>query len=318
MKNRRSAIFWLLPAVLLPALLASALFLLKHRPAENAIADAGSEQTAVIVPDEPPAPTSVPIPQYDPSMTGEEGWVQADGKLFYLQGGGAVTGLRIIDGRYYYFDPKGVKAAAVGVDVSTYSENIDWERVKAQGIDFAIIRVGGRGWTSGSIYADLRCEGYLRDARRAGLRLGVYFYGTAVNEQEAAEEADAVLRVLRGRVLELPVYYDAEASGEFPRGRADRLPSASRTRLIQVFCERIEAAGYRAGVYSGAYFLRTSLNWPTLDRRPVWVASYSADQTPPRHPGDYQLWQFTDRGNVDGIRCGVDMDVMFSRPGTGS
>ena len=317
MKNRQKAILWVLLALLLLALPALCFFLL--RPATVTLpprVETAEDETALIVFDEVPAPVSTPIPHYDPSMTGEEGWVQADGKLFYLQGGGAVTGLRIIDGKYYYFDPNGVKAAAIGVDVSTYNENIDWDRVKAQGVDFAIIRAGGRGWTSGSIYGDLRCEGYLRNARKAGLQLGVYFYGTAVNEYEAAAEADAVLRVLKGRALELPVYYDAEASGEFPHGRADRLPSALRTRLIQVFCERIEAAGYTAGVYSGAYFLRTSLNWKTLDNRPVWAASYSTDRTPPRYPGSYQIWQFTDRGNVDGICCGVDMNVMFSRPGT--
>ena len=265
------------------------------------------EETATV---ETPAPTAA-IPHYDPAMGDYTGWVTANGELYYLRNGGAVTGLQRIEGKYCYFDTRGVKAAAVGVDVSTYNENIDWARARAQGIDFAIIRAGGRGWTSGGIYDDLRCEAYLRGADKAGLRLGVYFYSTAISEAEAVAEADYVLRLLKGRALELPVFYDVEMSGEFPKGRADTLSVAERTRIATAFCKRVESAGYEAGVYSGRYFLMTSIDSRALSRYTLWLAAYTKDGMAPDFALDYRLWQFTDRGNVDGIRCGTDMDVMF-------
>ena len=269
----------------------------------------------VIVEEAESVETPVPketVPPYDPALGDYTGWVTANGDLFYLRNGVAVTGLQRIDGRYCYFDARGVKAAAVGVDVSTYNENIDWERAKAQGIDFAIIRVGGRGWTSGGIYADLRCEAYLRGADKAGLQLGVYFYSTAINEAEAVAEADYVLRVLKGRQLALPVFYDVEMSGEFPKGRADQLSSAERTKIALAFCQRIESAGYEAGVYSGRYFFMRSIDRKAMSRYTLWLAAYTKDGMPPDFALDYRLWQFTDRGNVDGILCGTDMNVMFS------
>ena len=265
---------------------------------------------AVVIPAEPPEPGG--IPHYEPSMQGDEGWVTADGKLFYLQGGGAVTGLRLIDGKYCFFDRSGVKAESVGVDVSTYNENIDWDRVREQGIGFAILRTGGRGWTSGSIYDDVRFERYLRDATETGIRVGVYFYSPALNEQEAAAEAKAVLQALQGRALDLPVYYDVELSGEFPKGRADRLRSGERTQNALAFCRVIESAGYRAGVYAGQYFFLDSINFQPLSRYEIWMASYTNDGLPPISARGYRIWQFTDRGNVDGISGGVDMNVMFS------
>jgi len=276
---------------------------------ENAEAEEG-ENLAVVIQSE--TRETGGIPHYDPSMRGDEGWVTADGKLFYLQGGGAVTGLRLIDGKYCYFDRSGVKAETVGVDVSTYNENIDWNRVREQGIGFAVIRTGGRGWTSGSIYGDVRFERYLRDAMEAGLQVGVYFYSTALNEQESAAEATAVLESLQGRALDLPVYYDIELSGEYPKGRADRLSTGERTKNALAFCRVIESAGYRAGIYAGQYFYLDSINYQPLSRYEIWMASYTNDGLPPLSARGYRIWQFTDRGNVDGISGGVDMNVMFS------
>ncbi len=272
---------------------------------EPAVTEEEAETEAVIVAD------GETIPHYDPSMRGDEGWVQANGALYYLEGGGPVTGLRLIDGKYYYFDERGVKAAAVGIDVSTYNEEIDWERVREQGIGFAIIRLGGRGWTSGKIYPDLRCGAYLRGAKKAGLRVGAYFYSTARNEAEAAGEAEAVLKVLGGLPLELPVFIDLELSGEYPKGRADGLSASERSAAAEAFCRRIESAGYRAGVYSGQYYLHSSLDAKALSRYAIWLASYTKDGFPPRFRVPFSLWQFTDRGSVDGVRSRVDMNVLL-------
>ena len=324
-KEKDKQRFWLsYLLIVLILLIAGAVLipLLVLVPMQHSATAPGTENTDLISEPQPATeqaasdsvPAAAEIPLYDPSMGDYEGWVRANGELYYLRNGGALVGLQLIEGKYYYFDAHGVKAEAVGVDVSTYSENVDWDRVREQGIGFAVIRVGGRGWTSGSIYGDLRCEGYLRGARKAGLKLGVYFYSTAISEAEAVQEADAVLRVLDGRRLDLPVYVDVERSGEYPRGRADRLNAAERSRAAAVFCERIRSAGYEAGVYSGRYYYMTSLLPAALSRYSVWLAHYTADGLPPPYERIYDIWQYTESGNVDGICCGTDMNVLFSWP----
>ena len=242
------------------------------------------------------------------------GWQRSEGDIYYVnQDGHCLTGLQLVDGKWYYFAPDGTKARALGVDVSYYNEDVDWNAVRSQGIDFAIIRVGGRGWTYGVIYSDTRCRQYLHNAREAGLQVGVYFYSTAGSEREAAEEARAVLGVLDGQTLDLPVFIDVEESGEYPNGRADRLGREERTRIILAFCRVVEAGGYEAGIYSGQYFFNTQLYCRGLGDRMIWVANYSASERGqvPGFGGGYTIWQFTDRGKVKGITGYTDLDVIF-------
>lgn len=242
----------------------------------------------------------------------QTGWQFPDGKAVYLDANGRrVTGLRRIDGKLYYFDPEGVRARALGVDVSFYNEEIDWNKVKAQGIDFAVVRVGGRGWLSGVPYGDVRTHEYLLKAQAAGVKTGVYFYTTAIDEREAAEEARAALRTLNGIQLDLPIFIDMEYSGDYPYGRADRLNAAQRTAVIRAFCETVRAAGYKAGIYSGQYFYQHTLYYPAVAPYTVWLANYTASGQPPDFSGRYDIWQFSDRGNVDGIHGHVDMNVIF-------
>ena len=258
----------------------------------------------------PPQPTETPFYTGDPFF----GW-QFDGQRYTYRDdrGETLTGLHQIDGKLYYFLPDGTKAQSLGVDVSFYNEDIDWQQVKRQGIDFAIIRVGGRGWGSGVIYDDVRTTQFLHNAHEAGLRLGVYFYSTAGSEREAAEEARAALGFLGGEQLELPVFIDVEQSGEYPDGRADELTREERGRVIDAFCRVIEAAGYEAGVYSGQYLFNRDIEFSAVAGRTVWLANYTASQRGqiPHFGGGYHIWQFTDRGNVKGISGHTDMDVIF-------
>ena len=273
-------------------------------------------QAAEIVVEEsvPPLPepknTEEPFAVTDPVF----GWQREGENIYYVnQDGRCLTGLQLVDGKWYYFAPDGTKASALGVDVSYYNEDVNWSAVRSQGIDFAIIRVGGRGWTYGVIYSDLRCRQYLHNAREAGLRVGVYFYSTAGSESEAAEEAREVLGVLNGQALDLPVFIDVEESGEYPRGRVDRLSREDRTRVVEAFCRVIEAGGYEAGIYSGQYFFNTQLYREALGERMIWIANYSASERGqvPGFGGGYGIWQFTDRGKVKGITGCTDMNVIF-------
>ena len=257
-----------------------------------------------------PANTAEPFAVTDPVF----GWQRDGEKIYYVnQDGRCLTGLQRVDRKWYFFAPDGTKAQALGVDVSYYNEDVNWRSVRAQGIEFAIVRIGGRGWTYGLIYGDARSRQYLHNAREAGLKVGVYFYSTAGSEREAAEEARAVLSILDGQTLDMPVFIDVEESGEYPLGRADRLGREERTRIVSAFCRVVEAGGYEAGIYSGQYFFNTRLYREGLGDRMIWIANYSSLERGqvPGFGGGYTIWQFTDRGKVKGITGHTDMNVIF-------
>ncbi len=240
------------------------------------------------------------------------GWQMLDGKSSYYNAYGyRLTGLQRIDGKLYYFDPDGTRARAVGIDISYYNENVDWEAVKEQGIRFAIARIGGRGWSTGSPYGDLRSHEYLMEAQRAGIQVGVYFYSTAINVREAMEEAQFALKELDGIQLDLPIFIDVEFSGDYPKGRADRLTAAERKEIICTFCETVRHAGYRAGIYSGQYFYQRNLYYPALAPYTIWMANYVNYGGLPDFSAHYDIWQFTERGTIAGIPGRVDINVIF-------
>lgn len=256
-------------------------------------------------------PELVVLPD-DESAAQQIGWQRIGGsEYFFYEDGNCAVGLKQIDGKLYYFNQYGVKAKSVGIDVSFYNNDIDWQLVKDQGIDFAIIRVGGRGWSSGKLYDDCRTREYLRGARSAGIKIGVYFYSTAVNPYEAVEEASAALKAVGGIPLDYPVFIDMEFSGEYPEGRADRLTPNERAEIAVAFCETIRNSGCQPGVYAGQNFLKAYVDYYAVSRYTIWLASYTADNRLPFFDRRYDIWQFTDRGWVDGIGDDVDLNVIF-------
>ena len=240
------------------------------------------------------------------------GWQKIDGKMYYYDmDGNMLRGLKKIDGLFYYFDQNGVKASSVGIDVSSYNNDINWNQVKAQGIDFAIIRAGGRGWGSGVIYNDTRFDQYIKGAKAAGLKVGVYFYSTAVNEKEAVEEASYTLQRVGRHSLDYPIFIDVEFSGENPHGRSDVLSPGLRTAIIKAFCETVENSGREAGVYSGQNFFHSQIEISKINSYFTWLASYTANNKLPNFRGRYDMWQFTSTGNINGIGDSVDLNVIF-------
>ncbi len=262
---------------------------------------------------------NTPVEKYDITatpITQEEsrriGWQNIDGSMYYFDSdGNTVKGLMEIDGSLHYFNQFGVKASQLGIDVSFYNEDINWQAVKAHGIDYAIIRVGGRTWEQGKLYYDSKAEEYLRKAQAAGLKIGVYFYSTAIDELEAVQEASLALEVVNGRSLDLPIYIDMEYSGMYPDARADKLDIATRSEILNAFCKTIENSGYSAGVYSGEYFYRDNIDFNAISRYNIWLANYTNDNKLPTYSKRYDMWQFTDSGQVNGINGGVDMNVIF-------
>ena len=196
--------------------------------------------------------------------------------------------------------------ARLGIDVSYYQEDIDWEAVADDGIEFAIIRIGYRGYGSGAIKLDQRFEENLQEAKAAGLEVGVYFFSQAITPQEAAEEADFVLAVLAGRELEYPVVFDWEWIEPGKNARTDHMTGQTMTECAAAFAQRIEAGGYEPMIYFNTDMGYLDYELAQLKDWPFWLARYS---TQPDFYYDFDLWQFSHTGQVAGIQGNVDLNL---------
>lgn len=234
------------------------------------------------------------------------GWQEIDGNTYYYDPAShqPVTGQQVIQGDVYTFAADGaLNRTARGIDVSKFQGSIDWNAVKADGITFAIIRCGYRGYGSGALVEDSTYRANIRGAINAGLKVGVYFYSQAINEAEAVEEASMVLSLVGGYSLPLGVYYDTESVAG---GRANAISAAERTACAVAFCETIRNAGYRAGVYSYASWFYNALNFANISKYNIWIAQYR-DKLSFNYK--YNIWQYTSSGSVNGISTRVDMNI---------
>ncbi len=210
--------------------------------------------------------------------------------------------------RMYYNDP--AYTTAIGIDVSSHQKEIDWQKVADSGVEFAMIRLGYRGYGSeGTLNMDPYFQQNLIGAAAAGLKIGVYFYSQAISAAEAAEEAQFVLDALGGFPLTYPVVYDWEtvsADGARTKG----LDNTILTDCAITFCESVAAAGYGTMIY---YNLPVGYNHYQLDRLTAydkWFAQYTSKNQPDMYY-DYRIWQYTDSGSVPGIEGKVDMNLAF-------
>lgn len=195
-----------------------------------------------------------------------------------------------------------------GVDVSKYQGKIDWQRVKESGIDFAIVRIGYRGYGSaGNLKADDYYARNIEEARKTGIDVGVYFFSQAINEEEAAEEADFVIGLLEGYELQLPVVYDPELIRD-DEARTDEVTGEQFTANTIAFCERIKAAGYQPMIYSNMVWESELFDLKQLQDYPIWYADY---EPIPQTPYNFVMWQYTEKGTVEGINGIVDRNVWF-------
>ena len=196
------------------------------------------------------------------------------------------------------------KPHMVGIDVSAFQGLVDWELVAESGVEFAILRVGYRGSSKGLLYEDETFAENLKGARRAGLKVGAYFFSQARNEQEAMEEAEFAAEILAGTRLDLPLFYDWElvsGSERFPD-----LNAVPMTECAMAFCERADQAGYRAGVYFNQSFGYHYLDMSRLQEYTLWLAEYNALPTFDYH---FHLVQYSDKGKIPGIETTVDLNL---------
>lgn len=248
----------------------------------------------------------------DPDTTGEELYYFQDvyghtysmyRNLTCVQSPYQMSGFSCQDQRMMYSDD--TYTSRLGIDISQYQGGIDWAQVKAAGFDFVFIRVGTRGYESGSIYEDECWAENLKEAKEAGLDAGVYFFSGAVSEQEAEEEAEYIIEKLNGEPLELGIVLDVETIGS-GTSRHDDLSAEQYTANTSAFCERVRAAGYNPIVYSNIFWEATHYDMTKIGNYDVWYADY---MTTPQTPYMYRFWQYTDSGTVPGINGAVDLDV---------
>lgn len=198
------------------------------------------------------------------------------------------------------------KRARTGVDVSTYQKEIDWQAVAGDGIDFAILRLGYRGYTEGGLFLDQTFETNLRGALDAGLEVGVYFFSQAITPEEAEAEAAYILNAIDGYEITGPIAFDWEPIAPGNNARTDGLDNDVLTQCANAFCAKIEGAGYTPAVYfnQSLGYLRYDLR--ELTGYKLWLAEYD---TKPDFYYHFDLWQYTHTGKVAGIEGDVDLDL---------
>ena len=218
--------------------------------------------------------------------------VRPNGKWYgdEVHSNGSVT-----DDFYKYFGGEDMK----GIDVSVHNGDIDWGKVKTDGIDFAILRAGYGKLAS---QKDQKFEQNYKNAKAVNLPVGAYWYSYAMNENEARQEADVFLSVIKGKQFEMPVYFDLEEKKQFDLGKE------KVSAIMRAFLEKVESAGYFTGLYGSASSLTTHTADDIKSRYTIWLAHW-VNQT--NYSSAYALWQYSEKGKVDGISGNVDLDTCY-------
>ncbi len=194
-----------------------------------------------------------------------------------------------------------------GIDVSAYQGDIDWKKVKASGIEFAIIRVAFRGYESGKLVEDSYARQNLVNARAAGLEVGVYIFSQAVSVEEAAEEAEFLLDIIKDYEITMPVVFDWEQVG-VDTARTEDMDRWTLTDCSLEFCRIVEEAGYTPMVYFNRSQAKYLTDLSQLRQYDFWLAAYTDRM---EYGYKLRMWQYTNKGRVDGIEGDVDINVWF-------
>ena len=219
-----------------------------------------------------------------------------------------VTNLNILENGEFQYLTDGQVTSHKGIDVSSHQGNIDWNLVAQDGVKFAIIRVGYRGYGSeGRLVVDEKFENNIKGATAAGIKVGVYFFSQAINEAELLEEANLVLEQIAPYKIECPVVYDVEKTSA--QGRMNAISVEERTQLTKLFCQTIADAGYRPMIYHNTEMGALLINIAELEDYDKWYASYSDQMF---YPYEYKIWQYSDKGKIQGISTDVDLNICFA------
>lgn len=215
--------------------------------------------------------------------------------------------LQILEtGEQQYLDGETI-VSHKGIDVSRHQGEIDWQKVGETDVEFVFIRVGYRGYGNGRMVEDEQFVDNIKGALGAGLKVGVYYFSQAVNTEEALEEANFVLEQIAPYKVEMPVVVDVEKVSD-SQGRMNLISVEERTNITMAFCEAIEAAGYIPMIYHNMEMGVMLLDLEPLENYEKWFAYYGTELY---YPYDYQVWQYSEKGSVEGISGDVDLNISF-------
>jgi GH25 family lysozyme M1 (1,4-beta-N-acetylmuramidase) len=195
-----------------------------------------------------------------------------------------------------------------GIDVSEHQGEINWQAVRGDGVEFAVIRAGYRGYSEGSLYEDAFFRRNIADAQAAGIKVGIYFFSQAAHETEAEEEAAFLLGLLAGYTLDLPVFYDWERVTGVGKTRVDEVSGETLTDCAAAFCTIVENAGYTAGVY---FYRSLGYYDYAIDRLTDYVFWAGAPGIAPDFYYQHTMWQYSFTGRVSGIETETDLNLLF-------
>lgn len=204
-----------------------------------------------------------------------------------------------------------------GIDVAKWQGVIDWQQVKASGVDFAMIRVGYRTQVDGEIYEDPYAKYNLQQAEANGIKIGVYFFSTALSENEAKEEAKWVTGYIAPYPIAYPVAYNCEGFSD-ANNRQNGLPSDIRTDIAMAFLDYVKSQGYMPMFYAAKNELEQNAQWDTdklSSKYKIWVAQYPTEaytsSSKSTYTGELAMWQYTSKGEVKGIDKAVDINIAY-------
>ena len=246
---------------------------------------------------------------------GKTGWYDYGDNTYYIGSDGRpLYGNQYIDGKRYFFNANGAKASLFGADFSKHQGTIDWASVKQSGVEFVILRAAVRGYgSSGNLMTDSQIAANIEGALSQNIDVGIYVFSQAVTTEEAVEEAERALDIIKGYDIKLPIYFDSEYSGAPNRtGRADGLTKAERTSLAIAFCETVRNAGYKPGVYASKSFFYNNLGYAAFQSRgyEIWLAHHISSVTDFKYP--YNIWQYTSKGSIGGVQSEyADLDIAY-------
>lgn len=262
----------------------------------------------------PEEPVATPEPTEDPKTDGKHTLVEyADGSKEWQTINSYLTlnnydlsKFRITDERVDYYEGE-KKISYTGVDLSKYNGTVNFSQVKADGIDFVMLRLGSRGYESGKIVLDENFVTNIKGATDAGLNVGVYFFSQAITVEEAVEEANFVIQNLSTYKITYPVVFDMEHIAN-DTARIDALTQDTKTSIADAFLNTIQTAGYIPMLYGNKEWLLTQVNLTGLTRYDIWL-SQQADI--PDYPYLFQMWQYSLKGTVSGIGTEADLNICF-------
>jgi GH25 family lysozyme M1 (1,4-beta-N-acetylmuramidase) len=216
--------------------------------------------------------------------------------------------LQVLESGEYQYLNDGNVVSHKGIDVSSHQGKIDWQKVAADGVEFAFVRTALRGYGTGKLLEDEACETNIKGAVSAGIHVGLYVFSQAINEEEMLEEVNMIISQAQEYGVDGPLVIDVEKVSS-SSGRMNALSVEERTNLVLLFCRTVENAGYKPMIYCNTEMGALMIDIAAFENYDKWYASYTETMF---YPYQYDIWQYSSKGKVDGINTYVDMNISFT------